>query len=135
MSIYATWLHIHDPEAWSRDMAASGINAIIIGEGDEEAESRAPIVYQGSHILPSDEDRRGGAVDLAAVPAHISREGRESGPHDWMRLSVYCEQSDTQYQGKPLSGAGRAVVVLDRDQVKALRDTMTEWLEREEQPS
>lgn len=134
VSIYCTWLDIHNPEEWAEEMAASGFKAITLGEEGGEQPLLAPIVYQGSHVLPSNEDRRGGHVDLAAIPDFIERPGREQGPHDWMRLSVYCEQSDTEYQGKPLSEAGRAVVVLDREQIKALRDTMTEWLQREELP-
>ena len=94
----------------------------------------APIVYEGSHVLPSDDDRREGSIDLALIPGHIEREGRPavsewSPPHPWLRLGIYTASSREQYEGKPYVSGGHATVVLDRRQVEQVRDTLTEWLE------
>lgn len=78
----------------------------------------APIVYQGSHILPAATDPRGSSVSLAEVPGHITRDGRDDGPEDetgvwpWLRLSV-----------------GQADVVLDEQLVVSLHQALGEWLE------
>lgn len=77
----------------------------------------SPIVYRGSHILPSAEDPRGGSVQLAAIPPHISRDGRDDGPDDgvtpwpFLRLSV-----------------GQEDAVLDEAQARQLRDALDGWL-------
>jgi hypothetical protein len=90
---------------------------------------RAPLVYEGSHVLPGDDDRRGGGIDVAEIPNHIEREGREP-PFDYLRLSVYNLPSIETYKGKPYVAAGNAAVVLDRLLVEELRDTLTAWLDR-----
>lgn len=78
----------------------------------------APILYQGSHILPAATDPRGSSVSLAEVPGHITRDGRDDGPEDetgvwpWLRLSV-----------------GQADVVLDEQLVVSLHQALGEWLE------
>lgn len=77
----------------------------------------APIIYRGSHLLPSDTDQRGGHVSLAEVPGHITRDGRDDGPDDefgvwpWLRLSV-----------------GQEDAVLDEALVRSLRDALDGWL-------
>jgi hypothetical protein len=132
VSIYATWLSIEHPEQWMAALQAQGVNAGVIGDDSAERELGSPWVYQGSHVLPSADDRRGGSIDVAAIPDHITRDGRDEGPHDWLRLSVDSEDSDTQHDGKPYVAGGRAVVVLDRRQVEELRDTLSAWLDAEE---
>jgi hypothetical protein len=136
VSIYATWLTIEDERQWMASMSAAGINAGVIRDGDPMPEDfDAPIVYQGSHVLPSDTARRGGGIDVAAIPDHITRDGRDDAPEgalkDWLRLSVDSEDSDERYDGRVYVPGGRAVVVLTRPQVERLRDTLTEWLDRE----
>lgn len=78
-----------------------------------------PLVYQASHILPSDDDTRGGCFDLGAIPGFIEREGHpplsddEDWPYwPWLRVSVNAE-----------------TVVLTREQVKGLHETLGFWLE------
>lgn len=77
----------------------------------------APIVYQGSHILPSETDRRGGHVSLALIPGFITRDGRDDGPDDengswpWLRLSV-----------------GQDDAVLDEPLAASLHTALGEWL-------
>lgn len=79
---------------------------------------RAPIVYRGSHVLPSAaSDPRGGSVDLALIPGHITRNGRDDGPDDgapwpYLRLGVNGE-----------------TVVLDRAGVALVHRTLSRWLD------
>jgi hypothetical protein len=132
MSIYASWLTLGDGE--HEDGCAiyvedpPGSNCFeFSGEPCDCGTPRAPIVYEGSHVLPSNTDRRAGYIDVAGIPDHIVREGREDGregvPKDWLRLSVGSVPSTTMYG---------AALVLDRALVMELRDTLTAWLEREE---
>lgn len=77
----------------------------------------APLVYQGSHILPDERtDPRGGYVDIALIPSHITRDGRDERPEDgppWPYLRF---------------GVNGATVVLTRDQVEQIVMTLTWWL-------
>lgn len=137
MSIYATWLTIEDERQWIASLEAAGVNAGVIRDGGPTPEDLdAPIVYQGSHVLPSDSDRRGGSVYVCAIPDHITRDGHDDVPEltlkDWLRLGVSSEDSDTEYEGKPYEPGGDATVVLTRSQAERLRDTLTAWLDRKE---
>lgn len=76
----------------------------------------APLVYRGSHILPSENDARGGWVDIACINGHITRDARDEGdhdgpPHPFLRFGVNNE----------------TVVLLPRH-VEQIRDTLTWWL-------
>ncbi|MCT9092894.1 hypothetical protein N4G70_29075 [Streptomyces sp. ASQP_92] len=67
----------------------------IGGDGDPE-DLGMPWIYQGSHILPDEDDPRGGDVGLALIPSHITRDGRDDQPEDgipwpWLRLSIDAE--------------------------------------------
>lgn len=86
-----------------------------------DLEDNPPYDYQGSHILPADDDQRVAAdlaVSVAQVPSHITRDGRDDQPEDgarwpWLRLSVGMEDQ-----------------VLDRGQVAELHAALGAWLER-----
>lgn len=85
-----------------------------------------PITYQGSHVLPADEDSRSGLVDIATIAgfiAHIPDRPALSDDthpyHPWVRLMVGDDDSD-------------ATVVLDRAQVTQMRDALTWWLNHTE---
>lgn len=76
----------------------------------------APLVYQGSHVLPTDDDERGGYVDLALIPSHITRDGRDDRPEDgapwpWLRFGVNHE-----------------TVILTRRNVEQIHKTLGWWL-------
>jgi hypothetical protein len=81
----------------------------------------SPIEYQGSHILPSNKDRRGGVLSLGAIPGHIARPGRKAISHDmqpywpWLRVSIWETNDDP-------------TILLTRQQVEQLRDELTLWL-------
>ena len=75
-----------------------------------------PYRYRGSHILPAPDDPRGGSVQLAEVPSHITRDGRDDVPADdtpwpWLRLST--TDPDT---------------ILNPPQARQLADALTGWL-------
>lgn len=79
-----------------------------------------PYAYQGSHILPAEDDLRDGIVQLAEVPSHITRDGRDDQPEDgrpwpWLRLSV-----------------NQADAVLHARQVREVWESMGAWLEQVE---
>lgn len=139
MSIYATWLVLdgsdHDVENCAAYVEA--IEGVWDFSGKPctcAAWKRQPIVYEGSHILPSDGDRRGGGIEVGGIPDHITREGRDDAPEgslkDWLRIGIWADASTEQYKGKPYVAAGDATVVLPRSLVEELRDTLTAWLDR-----
>lgn len=138
MSIYATWLslgedeHDHGCAVWVEVEPGCFEHS---GKPCSCGTPRSPIAYEGSHVLPADTDRRGGNVDVAAIPDFIEREGRDDakgeGLKDWLRLSVHARPSLEQYQGEPYVTGGDATVVLTRPLVEELRDTLTAWLERD----
>lgn len=158
MSIYASWLtiaddeHAHDcakyrllgeyrlSDGWGDGWAmvtnsgTPGMHLAYARVPDASCTcgNPAPIVYQGSHVNPSEGDPRGGSVDFAAIPNHChpsvrGSESDEGPPVEFARLSVHEDQS-TYHGGQP----GYATVVLERAQVEKLRDTCTQWLESEE---
>jgi hypothetical protein len=143
MSIYATWLSLSADDhedgcaVYVEDPPGSHCFEFS-GKPCDCGTPRAPLVYEGSHVLPSNADRRGGCIDVAGIPDFIERDGRDdakgSGLKDWLRLSVMNEESTLQYEGKSYVRGGDAAVVLDRRGVEELRDTLTAWLDRESIP-
>lgn len=86
---------------------------------DDEEPCGPPWVYQGSHILPSEDDPRGGTIDLAHIPSHITRDGRDDQPEDdkpwpWLRLGVVED-------GVVID------VVINPAQARHLADQLTGW--------
>jgi hypothetical protein len=142
MSIYATWLslsagnHEDGCAVYVEDPPGSACFEFS-GKPCDCGTPRAPLVYEGSHVLPSDSDRRGGGIDVAGIPDFIERDGRDdaqgSGLKDWLRMSVHSDPSTETYEGEPYVRGGDADVVLDRRGVEELRDTLTAWLNREAQ--
>jgi len=81
----------------------------------------SPILYQGSHVFPSNKDKRGGDIGFAAIPRHITRNRKNNGPengiwHPWLRFHIYGGVEDS--------------VILTRAQVVKLRDALNIWIER-----
>jgi hypothetical protein len=79
----------------------------------------APIVYQGSHILPAMTDERDGHVDLALIPGHIERDGRERETPD--------EDTPWPYLRFGVNGE---TVVLDVAGVERVHASLDHWLRR-----
>jgi hypothetical protein len=82
-----------------------------------------PILYQGSHVAPSDDDKRGGIFSLGAIPGHIDGPklkalGEDMRPyHPWLRVSIWeVSPEDT-------------TILLTRAQVVALKEELETWLE------
>lgn len=125
MSVYATILDLSDD-----DHADGCARLVPVGgrvwevDPDRPCTCRAgPLTYTGSHILPADDDARGGGLDLGAIPGHITRDGRDDGTADedgwwpFLRVAVHA-------------GAADAVVVLTRAQVDVLRAALDGWWAR-----
>ena len=124
MSIYGTFFTIEDERQWISELEAKGVGAAVIRDGEPHPDDLdAPIVYQGSNVIPSESDPRGGSVDLAHIskfvrfwrdnpdaPTHEEPEGLEP----FVRLCVHSDEL--------------ATVVLTAHQVRRLRDSLDEWL-------
>lgn len=128
MSVYGTWLrlshdeHEHGCAVWVENPPGSDCFEWS-HEPCDCGQPKSPLLYQGSHVLPSNDDERGGWLDVAGIPDYITRDGRDdahgTGLKDWLRL-IMGDQD------------GKATLVLTRQQVQELRDVLTLWLEREE---
>ena len=156
ISIYATWLTIADDEhehscakykllgefpvneAWGDDwaMVTNGPpgKRLVYARTDASCTcgNPAPLVYQGSHVSPAEDQPRGGSLSVAAIPNHCHPSVRGSGtdegpPVEFLRVDV-SEDRSTFHGMNP----GYATVVLERAQVEKLRDCLTQWLESEE---
>jgi hypothetical protein len=97
-----------------------------IGDHGDPEHLGAPWLYQGSHHLPSEDDPRAGAIGLALIPSHITRDRRDDQPEDgtpypWLRLSLDIR-----------TWTEEPAVVLDRAQVEFLRDRFTAFLDQTE---
>ena len=88
-------------------------------DGDED--TKRPIRYEGSHVLPHSKSKRAGELGIAAIPSHITRNGKDDAPegrwHPWLRVHIQAVGDNT--------------VVLTKDQVEELRDALTKWLEQQ----
>jgi hypothetical protein len=76
-------------------------------------------MYQGSHVLPSEGDPRGGEIGLAAIPSHITRDGRDDQPFDgapwpWLRVHIYALGDDP-------------CVVINPAQARELAEQLVAW--------
>lgn len=77
----------------------------------------APLVYQGSHVLPSETDQRGGHLDIASIPGFISRDRAEERDGDYDSPWPYLR-----------FGVNEQTVVLTERSVRLVADTLNEWL-------
>jgi hypothetical protein len=105
-------------------------STLLIGDDgrDDGRDLQAPLTYRQSHVLPSHDDPRGGLLDLASIPAFVTRDGYDDGPDDgavwpFLRVSVRPAQVTDDVWVED-------TVVLDHRQVLALRDELTVWLQR-----
>lgn len=94
--------------------------------GEEDAGPGEPWIYQGSHILPDEDDPRGGNVGLALIPSHITRDGRDDQPEDgtpwpWLRLSIYAGDDPA--------------VLLNPAQARYLAQQLSDWADSAQPPT
>lgn len=95
---------------------------------DGEQDLGPPIIYRQSHVLPGAEDPRGGSLDIASIPAFLTRDGYDDGPDDgdvwpFLRVSLRSAQMTDDLWVED-------TLVLTAAQVSALRDALTDWLGR-----
>lgn len=118
MSIFAS-LAAPDDDQHEDDCAQWEKNGDVWDISDRPCDCgqpNAPLVYQGSHVLPSSDDVRGGDVDIALIPSHITRDGRDNrsedeGPWPYLRF-----------------GVNEGTVILERHHVEQIRNELDEWL-------
>lgn len=124
MSIYATWFMCLDEQPMG--VCCDGSNYWPSNDPGD----RAPLRYHGSGVLPEANHQRAGSIEVGAIPAHVRfwRDNRNAstinepdGYDPYVRIGV---QQETFGEGHD--------VVLDREQVRALRDSLTVWLDATE---
>lgn len=83
----------------------------------------APIIYQGSHVLPSLDDKRGGSVDIALIPAHIRY---------WRDNPDAPVETEPHEPPEPFLrfGVNGETVILTRHNVRQISHTLSDWLAR-----
>ncbi|GII89013.1 hypothetical protein Ssi03_70030 [Sphaerisporangium siamense] len=88
----------------------------------------APLIYQGSHVNPSEIDAPGGSLLVCGIPDHCHPDVR--GTDDAGRpvefLRVFASEDERTYRG---GEPGQATLILDLEQVTELRDMLNGWLE------
>jgi hypothetical protein len=133
MGIYATMFMIAEP--WPAEVHTrqpDGTYETHVEQdsyGDKEEERLGPpYAYHGSHIMPHKDAERRGNLEVGYIPGHIWRDydgakvapqPDEECPHPYVRLGLM----DKTFAGNSID------VVLDREQVKALHDSLGAWLE------
>lgn len=121
MSIYCTIFDIGD-EHTTKCKRLKRIGKGIYEQDDSKPCTcgNSPIAYQHSGVLPSNKDKRGGVFMLAAIPDHITRDGRDDKPprgkwYPWLRIDFHAEDTS---------------MVITRQQAEKLRDSLNLWLKR-----
>jgi len=126
MSIWATWLDFSSDQETKTRLEEQGIVFGVIG-GETE---NPPYVYEASHIIPDKNTERGGDFQVASVPNHVktgrldldeTNENLEKHRVDFLRIDTGEKLPD--------GSINWATIMLDYDQVKELRDTLTTWLD------
>lgn len=130
MSIYGTCFSIEDERQWVAELNKHGINAGVIRDGDPDPEDLdAPLIYQGSHVLPEADHPRGGHVGLACINAFVRhyREHPDSEEEPWLPLEPYL-RLDVKADDATAQGGAYATVVLTVEQASRLRAALDEWI-------
>lgn len=88
----------------------------IFDLGPKPFSNSIPVLYQGSHVIPKKNHRRGGCIDLGAIRVFVTRQGDDSKDDaqewlPWLRVSV-----------------GMETVLLTEAQVQHLHGRLGDWL-------
>lgn len=123
MSIYGSWAapaddeHADDCARWEKHDNVWEISDRPCDCGQPDA----PLVYQGSHVLPSESDQRGGYVDIASIGTHVR---------------FWRDNPDAPTASEPEGhepflrfGVNEGTVVLTRRNVEMVAASLNEWLE------
>ncbi|MEU3203544.1 hypothetical protein ABZ702_06605 [Streptomyces cyaneofuscatus] len=91
---------------------------------DTDTPCGPPWAYQGSHILPAEDDPRAGEIGLALIPGHITRDGRDGQPDDatpwpWLRIHI--------------TTTGDPAVVINPAQARYLAAQLIDWADEADQ--
>lgn len=133
MSIWASTLIIEDERQWMADMERSGIGVTRVGGEPSLDDHDAPIVYQGSHVLPEMDDARGGALSLAIIPPHVRfwRDNPDSPTNkepDGKPTDPFLRLEVQQHPGTYHHSLGEATVILTLRQATRLRDELSKFV-------
>jgi hypothetical protein len=120
MSIYCSAFGFDEHKPRCAKMRKIGVKEYLLNDSKPCTCGISPILYQGSHVLPSDKDKRGGDIGFASIPPHITRNGKDNRTkehlHPWLRFHLNDGFQDS--------------LVLTRKQVIAMRDALNDWIER-----
>lgn len=131
VSIYATFFNITEPwpgKATVYPLEGEPYEVEDAYDDEEEERLGPPYRYDGSHVMPHENAPRVGDLELGFIPGHIWRDHDgikvaaqpdEEVPHPYIRLGLM----DKCFTGNDIT------VVLDREQVEALRDSLAAWLD------
>lgn len=81
---------------------------------DFPGDGPGPLIYHGSHIIPTADGERGGGVDTAHLPAFISRDGYGADEEDGLSWWPYLRLSVTPVQRPGLAAYKRLRALADR---------------------
>lgn len=149
MSIWCSWPHIGTDPTVMYD-AGDGIFEVDLGDG-EQARGREPVEQRPergnvlsyaegwSNHYPdlTGEAERPAVIALASMPEWCVPGCDESGDYEitgpWLRLDVAAPETLsfwTKDGERPTVENRGALVVLDEEAVRSLRDDLTDWLDR-----
>lgn len=120
MSIYCSYWDI----GWDHDDKCKRIRKVRGGgfvQNDEKPCTcgSCPIEYRGSHILPTENDRRDGSLGISAIPDHITNYDADLLP--WKPfLRVHLNDG---------------TVIIDRQQAEKFSAALNKWLEDSQRTS
>jgi len=135
MSVYASWLVFEHPDQTAAELAEAGIAYHVLGDDSEAREIGSPYVYLGSHVRPTADLPRGGALEVGSVPNHCHPDAEwgvtdtddERWRVEFLRIGIHEDPATYHHE----DNHGDATVVLDRRQAQELRDCLTRWLDAE----
>lgn len=97
----------------------------LSGQPCDCGQPSAPLVYQGSHILPEPGEQRGGYVDIALISPHVRywREHPDSPSATEPDMDTHPPEPFLRL------GVNEGTILLDVAGVRRVHDTLHDWLE------
>ena len=128
MSIFASLATLSDDQhsdecaRWDKRESGGGEIWELSDRSCDCGQLDAPLVYQGSHILPTELDERGGYVDIALIPAHVRY---------WRENPDAPSETEPESPPEPFLrfGVNESRVILTRHHVEGIVRELQWWLE------
>ena len=121
MSIYcSTWGLGDECKPRCKRMTKDGPKSYIFDDSKPCTCGQTPIKYQGSHVVPSKKDERGGCFGFSLIPEHITRNGKDNGKRKPPFLRFHMNQE---------------TVILTREHIAEMNELLTWWLAETKSPN